>query len=110
MGRQEHPWQEAAGETTERLKDLGLDTISLADGPAGLRLTKEYHLLEDGKAKGVGHALESFMEMMEPEEQEQLKKQMEAAKNDDQSETLLSVLHFHSHRNCPGAVLERGTV
>ena len=51
----------AAGETTERLKDLGLDTISLADGPAGLRLTKEYHLLEDGKAKGVGHALESFM-------------------------------------------------
>ena len=76
----------AAGETTERLKDLGLGTISLADGPAGLRLTKEYHLLEDGKAKGVGHALESFMEMMEPEEQEQLKKQMEAAKNDDQSE------------------------
>ena len=39
----------AAGETTNRLRDLGVPHLILADGPAGLRLTRHYQVdPEDG--------------------------------------------------------------
>lgn len=61
----------AAGETTHRLKDLGVPTLVMADGPAGLRLCTQYKLV-DGKAKGVDNALAGMMDFMEPEQIQQM--------------------------------------
>lgn len=44
----------AAGETTHQLKELGLKPLVMADGPAGLRLSRQYYV----DKKGV-HGLES---------------------------------------------------
>ena len=55
----------AAGETTEILEEKGIPALVMADGPAGLRLTKQYY--KDGdKAIGVGNAglPESFLDYM----------------------------------------------
>ncbi|MBR3153963.1 MAG: glycoside hydrolase family 3 C-terminal domain-containing protein [Lachnospiraceae bacterium] len=41
----------AAGETTGRLKDAGVPALVMADGPAGIRISKDYTLV-DGEAKG----------------------------------------------------------
>ena len=41
----------AAGETTGRLKDAGVPALVMADGPAGIRISKDY-TLADGEAKG----------------------------------------------------------
>ncbi len=41
----------AAGETTRYLKELGLPSLAMADGPAGLRLSTEYKMV-DGIARG----------------------------------------------------------
>lgn len=41
----------AAGETTSRLKELGVPAMIMADGPAGVRLSPEYTISE-GIAKG----------------------------------------------------------
>lgn len=46
----------AAGETTAQLADQGVQSILMADGPAGLRLSRKY-ILDGEKAQG----LESFM-------------------------------------------------
>ena len=45
----------AAGETTSRLKDWGLAPLAMADGPAGLRLSRHYMTDKNGGA----HALDS---------------------------------------------------
>ncbi len=57
----------AAGETTTRYKDKGIKSMVMADGPAGLRLTKEYYEDETG-VHGIGTALGSMMELMSDEE------------------------------------------
>lgn len=44
-----------AGETTDRLKDLGVPVITMADGPAGLRLCQEY-TFKNGEVKGGSSA------------------------------------------------------
>ncbi len=44
----------AAGETTGKLKDKGIDSLVMADGPAGLRLNRKYFV----DAKGV-HGMEA---------------------------------------------------
>lgn len=41
----------ATGETTHLLEALGLSVIIMADGPAGIRLSKEYQI-ENGAVKG----------------------------------------------------------
>ncbi len=38
----------AAGETTRKLKDKGIDALVMADGPAGLRLNRKYFVDEKG--------------------------------------------------------------
>lgn len=55
-----------AGETTHYLSNLEVPSIVMADGPAGLRLEKEYNLLENGqvKAKEIKQT-EFFSENME---------------------------------------------
>lgn len=62
----------AAGETSHRLKDLGVPALVMADGPAGLRLCTQYKVVGE-KAKGMDNALAGFMEFMEPERLEQMK-------------------------------------
>lgn len=57
----------AAGETTKRLEELGVPSLVMADGPAGIRICKMYKLL-DGKAKGVDNPLAGMMEFMDQEQ------------------------------------------
>lgn len=61
----------AAGETSHRLKDLGVPTLVMADGPAGLRLCTQYKIV-DGRVKGMDNSLAGFMEFMEPEQLQQM--------------------------------------
>ena len=54
----------AAGETTGLLKDKSIPSLIMADGPAGLRLSREYTIDEKG-VHAVGDAMpESIMELM----------------------------------------------
>lgn len=54
----------AAGETTKRLEELGVPSLVMADGPAGIRICKIYKIV-DGKAKGVDNPLAGMMEFMD---------------------------------------------
>lgn len=57
----------AAGETSQRLKELGVPILVMADGPAGLRLCTQYKVVDD-KAKGMDDSISCFQEFLEPEE------------------------------------------
>lgn len=61
----------AAGETSQRLEDLGVPTLVMADGPAGLRLCTQYKIV-DGRVKGMDNPLAGLMEFMEPEQLQQM--------------------------------------
>jgi len=58
----------AAGETTSKLRDAGMEPLVMADGPAGLRLSKRFYRDKQGGAHAVGHSImpESFTEIMGP--------------------------------------------
>ena len=56
-----------AGDTTHRVESAGLVSLSMADGPAGLRINKEYKYV-NGKVVPIGNALESMMEMLDEDE------------------------------------------
>ena len=58
----------AAGETTSILKNKGIDPLIMADGPAGIRVSKTYYEDENGAydASGMGTMLESMFEVMSP--------------------------------------------
>lgn len=47
----------AAGETTAALTDLGLPALTEADGPAGVRLTREYYLASPDHAVAISSAM-----------------------------------------------------
>ena len=56
----------AAGETTGRFRDRGLSVLVMADGPAGLRLAREYTEDEKG-VHALGSSLpESMWELLSP--------------------------------------------
>ncbi|CUX25140.1 glycoside hydrolase family 3 protein [Clostridium sp. C105KSO13] len=57
----------AAGETTKRLQHLGVDTMTMADGPAGIRLSTAYQVLEN-KVISKNNSFTGYMDFMEPEE------------------------------------------
>lgn len=46
----------AAGETTEKLRNKGIPSLSMADGPAGVRISKKYWVDETG-AHSVGNTM-----------------------------------------------------
>ncbi len=54
----------AAGETTTLLKDKGIKSMVMADGPAGLRLTPQYYEDETG-VHGIGSPLAGMQDFME---------------------------------------------
>jgi beta-glucosidase len=54
----------AAGETSACLTDLGVPALVMADGPAGLRLSRRYTRDETGAHPLEGSMLESVMELM----------------------------------------------
>ncbi len=58
----------AAGETTSKLAARGIKPLIMADGPAGLRLSKKYYEDENGAhdASGAGMIPESMLEVMNP--------------------------------------------
>lgn len=53
----------AAGNTTGRLLDKGIPNVTLADGPAGLRLQRRSVLLKNGSIKAVESGLSIFRYM-----------------------------------------------
>nr|MCR5397043.1 fibronectin type III-like domain-contianing protein [Lachnospiraceae bacterium] len=58
----------AAGETTSQLENKGIPPLIMADGPAGIRVAKQYYE-EDGKAYDAdnnGMIPQSMLEMMNP--------------------------------------------
>ena len=61
----------AAGETTGHLAEQGIPSAVMADGPAGIRVNKEYKVVK-GKVKGIGNSLEGMADFMEPEQLKQM--------------------------------------
>ena len=57
----------AAGETTNRYQDKGLPVLVMADGPAGLRLNKDYGKDENGVYALEGSLPPGFAEFMDEE-------------------------------------------
>lgn len=57
----------AAGETTNLYASKGLPGLIMADGPAGLRLAKDYYVTKDGEKKAAGSALPGFMTWLLPD-------------------------------------------
>lgn len=58
----------AAGETTSMLQDKGIKPLIMADGPAGIRVSRAYYEDEKGRhdASGVGMIPESVLDTMGP--------------------------------------------
>lgn len=79
----------AAGETTGHLVELKLPSVVVADGPAGIRVCREYKIV-GGKTKAIGNALESMLEFMEPEELQQ----MTAMAPEPSEEELAAPVHY----------------
>ncbi len=53
----------AAGETSNRFEDMGILTLVMADGPAGLRLSPDYYVDKNGNAVTIGSLMfESIQE------------------------------------------------
>lgn len=81
----------AAGETTKKLKDLGVPTLVMADGPAGLRVCTQYKVVE-GNIKPMDNPLSAMMEFMEPE---QLKMMAEMAPKQTEEELAAPVNYVY---------------
>ena len=64
----------AAGQTYSKYQDKGIKSLVMADGPAGLRLSREYYEDENGAHSANGGLPESMLELMNPEEAEALAK------------------------------------
>lgn len=47
----------AAGESTSKLTGKGVEALVMSDGPAGLRLSRDYYIDDNGNAKAIGETL-----------------------------------------------------
>ncbi len=57
----------AAGETSSVAVSRGIQTLVMADGPAGIRIAKDYYIDSKGAAKSVGNGMiESMEEFFSP--------------------------------------------
>ncbi len=64
IGNAGHSVAGAAGETTRALKDKGFPVLVMADGPAGLRLSREYTVDEKGVHSLGANMLESMADLL----------------------------------------------
>lgn len=76
-----------AGDTTERLKDLDVPALNMADGPAGLRVSTSYKQVGD-MVKPVSNALESLLAVLDPDGLQQLKDSMPAPTKEEEEAPL----------------------
>lgn len=88
----------AAGETTKRLEELGVPSLVMADGPAGIRICKMYKLL-DGKAKGVDNPLAGMMEFMDQEQLQMMAAWRRNRRKQKKKRDPLRILYGNSDRN-----------
>ena len=72
----------AAGETSSRLKDLGVPGLVMADGPAGLRLSPMYKWV-NGEAKSSG-GFDNFIEPMDENELKMMASMMPQPSEEEQ--------------------------
>lgn len=74
----------ASGDTTNRLKEkYGVPSIPCVDGPAGVRVAPEYLVTEDGvQSAGMTFGKE-LLEMMEPEDIEEMEQSMHVASKEE---------------------------
>lgn len=72
----------AAGETSSRLKDLGVPGLVMADGPAGLRLSPMYKWV-NGEAKSSG-GFDNFIELMDENELKMMASMMPQPSEEEQ--------------------------
>ncbi|MDQ0221831.1 beta-glucosidase [Streptococcus moroccensis] len=61
----------AAGETSAKLSDKDVPTVVMADGPAGVRISETYKIV-NGRIKPTSNPLAAMMEFFSPEELEQM--------------------------------------
>ena len=66
-----------AGETTDLLQDLGVPTLVMADGPAGIRVCKQYKVVGD-EVKALDNPLAGMMEFMEADQLRMIAEMMPA--------------------------------
>ena len=78
----------AAGETSTRFRDRGIGALIMADGPAGLRLTKDYFLDENGVPQGIGSPLPEDMVKILPAFVETIMENSSRRKVDQNTEIL----------------------
>lgn len=72
IGAAGHAVPGSAGETTGKLSDLGLDTLVMADGPAGIRVIPSYRIV-NGTIKALASPFgEDWMQFCEQEGLEQM--------------------------------------
>lgn len=81
----------AAGETTERLLELDVPTVVMADGPAGIRVCTQYKIVK-GTVKSMDNPLAGMMEFLGPEE---LKKMAEMAPKPTEEEIAAQVYYMY---------------
>lgn len=72
----------AAGETTSRLIGQGLSPLVMADGPAGLRLSRQYTVDEKGAHSLQTDIPQSFLDFMPPWQQKLLQRLQPKPKKD----------------------------
>lgn len=77
-----------AGETTHFLKNLHLNAISMADGPAGIRISKAYRIV-DGKVKSCEDSIVGMLSEFGDEDQQKTVAQMKAEATQKENETPL---------------------
>ena len=73
-----------AGETTDRLSDLGIPTLAMADGPAGIRVSTQYKLLGKG-VKSLDNPLAMFMDFVTPEQLQMMAERIPAPSEEEKN-------------------------
>ena len=75
----------AAGETTGHLEELGLPSLIMADGPAGIRISPEYRII-DGVVKGSASTRGDMFLVYTPEEQQAMFAMAEVSETEENVE------------------------
>lgn len=76
-----------AGETTARLEKLDVPTLTMADGPAGLRISTQYKIV-NGAVRSVTNPLGSYIEFFDPEQLRQMNEMIAASSDAEQESSI----------------------